>query len=392
MIRSILWLLILVVNANVFTANAVVKDTLKWSDWMAASVMKRHVKAWQIDNLDKPKWEYKPSFVLFAFEKLYKKTKKENYKNYIKDYIDTFVDSTGTIAYYELKDYNIDYINPGKLLFDLYDTTHDERYLTAMKTLRKQIEEQPRTASGGFWHKKIYPNQMWLDGIYMETPFYVRYTTTYENDAAIDDVVKQLELIHDHAFDAKVKLPYQAWDESKEIGWANASTGNSPTIWSRGIGWYMMALVDVLDYFPKNHPKRKELISFLNEVTQSLITFQDETGLWYQITDKKEFEGNYLEASGSAMFAYAIAKGVNNGYLPKKYRKNANKAFDGLLNNLVTVDVNGEVHLSQISASIGLGGNPFRDGSNAYYVAAKKSVDNSVGVGAFILAALELNR
>lgn len=389
------WLLIFVflLNIPVFAiADANEKDTLKWSERMAISIMKRHPKAWQIDNSDKPKWEYKPSFVLLAFENLYKKTKNKTHNNYIKEYIDTFVDSTGTIFYYQIKDYNLDFINPGKLLFDLYATTQDNRYFTAMKTLRKQIDEQPRTPSSGFWHKKIYPNQMWLDGIYMETPFYTRYTVTFENGKGLDDVVKQLELIHNHSFDSTTKLPYQAWDESKAIGWANATTGNSPTVWSRGVGWYTMALVDVLDYFPKSHPKYNELVSYFNEVANALVNQQDKSGLWYQITDKPNFEGNYLEASGTAMFAYAFAKGVNKGYLPKRFKKKANKAFDGLIKNLVTVDQNGEVHLSQISSSIGLGGNPFRDGSSKYYTDAKKSVDNSIGVGAFILAALELNR
>lgn len=199
-------------------------------------------------------------------------------------------------------------------------------------------------------------------------------------------------MIHNHSFDPITKLPYHALDESKEIAWANKETGTSPTIWSRGVGWYVMALVDVLDYFPKNHPKYKELVAYLKEAAKALEKQQDTTGLWYQITDKgKNADGNYLEASGTAMFAYTFAKGVNKGYLPKRYKKIANKAFDGLLKELVTVKED-EVHLSQISQGIGLGGNPFRDGSNKYYADSKKNIDNSVGVGAFILAALELNR
>lgn len=359
---------------------------------MALSIMKRHASIWQIDNQSKPKLDYKPSFVLVAFENLYKKTKEEKYNNYAKDYVNLFIDSTGTISHYEKNEFNMDYLTTGSLLFDLYESTKDNRYLVAIKTLKKQIEEQPRTKSGGFWHKKIYPNQMWLDGIYMGTPFYTRYTEAFENGKNLDDIVNQFELIYDNAFDSKSKLPYHAWDETREIGWANKQTGNSPTIWSRGVGWYAMALVDVLDYFPKNHPKRKELIKYLNQIAAALVKQQDKSGLWYQVVNKPTLEGNYLEASGTAMFAYTFAKGVNKGYLPKKYKKIANKSFDGILKNLVKVDENGEVHLSQISQGIGLGGNPFRDGSNKYYVDSKKNVDNSVGVGAFILAALALNR
>lgn len=370
----------------------VISDTLKWSERMALSIMKRHPKAGQIDNVEKPKWEYKPSFVLLSFQKLYKQTQKRKYNTYIKEYADTFIDSAGSISHYELKDYNIDLVNPGKLLFDLYKDTQDSRYLKAMQLLKKQLEGQPRTASGGFWHKKIYPNQMWLDGLYMETPFYTQYTTTFEDGKNLDDVANQITIIHANSFDSTTGLPFHAWDESKQIAWANKVTGTSPTIWSRAVGWYMMALVDVLDYFPKDHPKQKELVSYLNQIASAVAKKQDASGLWYQITDIGNKNGNYLEASGSAMFAYAFAKGVKKGYLPNRYKKRANSAFEGLLKNLVKIDQDGEVHLSQISHSAGLGGTPFRDGSNKYYLDAKKFEDNSIGVGAFILAALELNK
>lgn len=391
--KKIVLAVLFLTNISVFAnQNTIEKDSLKWSERMALSIMKRHQNVWQIDNQAKPKLDYKPSFVLLAFENLYKKTKNENYNKYAKDYVDLFVDSTGTISHYEKNEFNIDYLTTGSLLFDLYENTKETRYLTAIKTLKKQIEEQPRNASGGFWHKKIYPNQMWLDGIYMGTPFYTRYTTTFENDKNLNDVINQFELIHDFSFDLKTKLPFHAWDASKEIAWADKQTGHSPTIWSRGVGFYAMALVDVLDYMPKNHPKRKELITYLNQIATALVKQQDKSGLWFQVIDKPILEGNYLEASGSAMFAYTFAKGVNKGYLPKKFKKIANKTFDGLLKNLVKVDENGEVHLTQISQGIGLGGNPFRDGSNKYYTDSKKNSDNSIGVGAFIFAALELNR
>ncbi|QBZ98886.1 glycoside hydrolase family 88/105 protein [Flavobacterium sangjuense] len=390
--KRILVALVFVSSINLVAAVTIVNnDSLKWSERMALSIMKRHPKVWQIDKQEKPKLDYKPTFVLIAFESLYKKTKNTKYDNYAKEYADLFIDSTGEISHYESKEFNIDHLTIGNLLFDLYDNTKDSRYLKAIQTLKKQIEEQPRTPSGGFWHKKIYPNQMWLDGIYMGAPFYTHYTTTFENGKNLDDVVNQFELIHNHSFDPIAKLPYHAWDESKEIAWANKETGNSPTIWSRGVGWYVMALVDALDYFPKNHPKYKELAAYLNEAAKALEKQQDASGLWYQITDKGNTDGNYLEASGTAMFAYTFAKGVNKGYLPKRFKKIANKAFDGLLKELVTVK-DDEVHLSQISQGIGLGGNPFRDGSNKYYADSKKNIDNSVGVGAFILAALELNR
>jgi unsaturated rhamnogalacturonyl hydrolase len=391
--RKIQFAFLFILCLPVFASTKTIKnDSLKWSERMAISIMKRNPNVWQIDDTKKLKWDYKPSFVLTAFENLYKKTNKSKYCNYIKEYIDTFVDSNGTIGHYDINEYNLDAFNPGKLLFNLSEFLNNNRYQSAIELLSKQLKEQPRTPSGGFWHKKIYPNQMWMDGLYMALPFYTRYTVTYENGKSLDDIAKQFELIHDNAFDAKSKLPFHAWDESKQIAWANTATGTSPTIWSRGAGFYAMALVDVLDYFPKNHPKYNELVGYLNEISKAIVKKQDKSGLWFQIMDKTNSDGNYLEASGTAMFAYVFAKGVTKGYLPKKYKKCATKAFDGLLKNVITVDQDGEIHLSQISQGIGLGGTPFRDGSNKYYADVKKNIDNSIGVGAFILAALELNR
>ncbi|RUT72340.1 glycoside hydrolase family 88 protein [Flavobacterium cupreum] len=370
----------------------VISKDLKWSERMALSIRKRDPKAWQIDNNEKTKWDYKLGLVMTSFEKLYEATHNPLYANYIKDYAETVINSSGGILNYKLEDYNIDNINAGKMLFDLYARTKDDRYLTALKTLRKQLETHPRTNSGGFWHKKIYPNQMWLDGLYMGTPFYARYTAAFEGGKDFDDIAKQFEQIQLHTLDPKTGLLFHAWDESKQMDWASKQTGTSPNFWSRSIGWYMMALVDVLDYMPKDHSKRKELIQYLNEIAKAVANYQDETGLWYQVTDAGKKEGNYLEASGSEMFVYAFAKGANKGYLPARYKKLANKGFDGIIKKLITVDADGEIHITQVCASAGLGGNPYRDGSYEYYIREKIKTDNSHGLGPFILAALELKK
>ena len=369
-----------------------ISNDLKWSERMALSIMKRNAQAWQVDNNEKPKWDYKIGLLMTSFEKLYQKTNNPVYAQYIKEYGETVVNSSGEILNYKLEDYNIDNINAGKMLFDLYARTKDNRYLIAMQTLRKQLETHPRTNSGGFWHKKIYPYQMWLDGLYMGTPFYARYTAEFDKGKDFDDIAKQFEQIQSHTLDKKTGLLFHAWDESKQMGWANKETGTSPNFWSRSIGWYMMALVDVLDYMPKDHPKRKELIGFLNEISVAVAKYQDPSGLWYQVTDSGSKEGNYLEASGSEMFVYAFAKGVNKGYLPKKYKELAIKGFDGITKKLITVDPDGEIHITQVCASAGLGGTPYRDGSFEYYIKEKIKVDNSHGLGPFILAALELEK
>lgn len=370
----------------------IAKDA-KWSDKMALTLMKRHPQSYMIDDSKAPKWDYVHALVLHSFEELYKKNPDPRYAAYVKSYVDTLVQKDGAISTYELDKYNIDLVLPGRLLFDIYNTTKENRYLIALQTLKKQLEEHPRTSRGGFWHKQIYTNQMWLDGLYMGEPFYAQYTATFENGKNLDDVAKQFEEIQLHTTDPKTGLLYHGWDEKKLMPWANKVTGNSPNFWSRSIGWYMMALVDALDYFPKDHPKQKELVGYLNNIAASLVKFQDKkTGLWYQVTDKAGKEGNYLEASGTSMFAYAYAKGVNKGYLPAKYKKVANKAFDGLTKKLIKEDADGGITLTQACQVAGLGGVPYRDGSYEYYVNEKKKDNDPKATGPFILAAIELNR
>lgn len=378
-------------NTSSENQSEISKD-LKWSDRMALTLMKRHPESWQIDDAKAPKWDYVHGLVLYSFEELYKKSPDPRYEAYVQGYLDTLIENDGTIKTYEISKHNIDMIVAGRLLFNAYNKTKEEKYLKAMQLLRQQLTEQPRTQSGGFWHKRIYPNQMWLDGLYMGEPFYAQYTVTFENGKNLDDIAHQFEQIQLHATDPKTGLLYHGWDESKQMPWADKETGNSPNFWSRALGWYAMALVDALDYFPKEHPKQKELVGYLNNVSESLAKYQDKSGLWYQVTDKMGKEGNYLEASGSSMFAYAFAKGANKGYLPSKFKELANKAFDGLTTQLMKVDADGGITLTQACQVAGLGGKPYRDGSYEYYVNERKKDNDPKATGPFILAALELNR
>lgn len=365
---------------------------LKWSERLALTLMKAHPEAYQIDDKKEPKWDYVHGLVLTSFEQLYKKTNNKKYLDYVKGYADATISADGSIPSYKFSNYNIDMIEAGNILFYLYDKTKEEKYLKALQTLRKQLAEHPRTSEGGFWHKKVYPNQMWLDGLYMGQPFYTHYTVNYENGKNLDDVALQFQLIQKHALDAKTGLLYHGWDESKAMGWADKQKGTSPNFWSRSLGWYAMALVDVLDYFPKDHPKQKELVLYLNQLAEALAKQQHSSGLWYQVTDMGDKEGNYLEASGTAMFSYALAKGTNKGYLPAKYKDVANKAFDGITRDLVKVSNEGDVIITQACAVAGLGGNPYRDGSYEYYVNEKKKDNDPKATGPFILAALELDK
>jgi unsaturated rhamnogalacturonyl hydrolase len=372
--------------------DTIISSQLKWSERMALSIIKNYPEAWQIDNHPAPKWDYKIGMILTAYEKLYCQTKNQKYFDYIKGYADKLIDENGAFQNFDPTDHNIDFINAGKILFNLYNTTKEQKYLTALKTLRRQFDDHPRTPSGGFWHKKIYPNQMWLDGLYMGEPFYARYTAEFERGEKLNDVVHQFQLLHDHSFDKKTGLYFHAWDESKQMPWANKATGTAPHIWLRAIGWYGMALVDVLDYFPKDHPKQKLLVQYLNELASAVSKYQDKSGLWYQVPDLADRKGNYLEASGSSMIVYFLSKGVHKGYLPAKYETVANNGFNGLITQFIKVDKDGEIHIKQVCASAGLGGNPYRDGSFDYYINEKIKVDNSHGLGAFLLASIEVNK
>ena len=375
----------------------IVPENLKWSERMMLSEIERFPEATKLDFAEKARWTYTPGLVLSACSRVYEQTKKQTYFDYIYDYPDTLIDRTGTIETYKLSNQNLDMIKSGDVLLFLYPITKEERFLKAMETLNSQLESQPKTSDGGYWHKKVYPYQMWLDGLYMAEPFHTRYAKEYIEDAAAqqkiyDDVVHQFDLIQKHSRDEKSGLLYHGWDESKEQKWANKETGNSQHFWSRGMGWYGMAMVDVLDFLPENHPGRERIIKYLNQYAEALVKVQDKSGLWWQVLDQGDREGNYLEATGTAMFTYTFAKGAKKGYLPENYLEIANKSYDALIKNLVTVEENGVVNLNQCCAVAGLGGNPYRDGSFEYYIGEKIRSNDPKGTGPFIMASLELNK
>jgi len=339
------------------------------------------------------KWNYEQGLILEAFYQMWEKTHQQEYFTYIKKNLDYYIDDSGNIKTYKYNDFNIDNIAPGRQLITLYSVTHEEKYLNAAKLLRKQLRNQPRTSEGGFWHKKIYPNQMWLDGLYMAEPFYAKYALLVEENESFDDMFNQFYLITLHTRDMSSGLLFHGWDETKNQKWADTLTGTSPNFWGRGIGWFCMAIVDVLDYFPKDHPQRTSLIAILKNLSESLIKYRDsKTKLWYQIVDKGNLEGNYFEASGSLMFIYTFAKGANKGYLDKKYLEFAKESFEGVVENLVTIDDKGMLYLNNVCAGAGLGGKPYRDGSYQYYVNEKIRVNDFKGYGPFILSAIELEK
>lgn len=337
------------------------------------------------------KWSYDMGVVLKGIEGLWLKTADKQYFDYMQKCIDFFVDDKGVIRTYKKEDYNIDNVLCGRILLTLFKVTGKDKYYKAAATLRDQLNTQPRTKEGGFWHKKIYTNQMWLDGLYMGEPFYAEWSTTFGDTAAYNDIVNQFAWMEKHARDSKTGLLYHGWDESKEQQWANKTTGTSPNFWARAMGWYGNALVDVIEQMPATYKKRDTLITILKRFAIAVQKVQDtKTGLWYDILDKPAGKGNYLEASASSMFVYALAKGVRLGVLPASYLNVSKKGYDGILKTFIETDANGQTNLKGTVSVSGLGGKPYRDGSYDYYMSEKVIVNDPKGVGAFIQAANEM--
>ncbi len=381
-------------NQSAKPAGAVSPSALSWAVIIANSEIKHNPELWQADFLKKPKWDYTQGLVAKAMLETFEATGDSAYFNYVKTFADFFINDEGGILTYKLSDYNIDRLNGGKFLFDLYRLTKEEKYLKAIKLLRGQLDTHPRVAQGGFWHKKIYPQQMWLDGLYMGAPFYAQCVVEFNEPANLfDDIALQFVLVDSVTLDPATGLNYHAWNASREQRWADSITGQSPHFWSRSIGWYMMAMVDVLDFLPKNHSQRAQIIANLNRLAEALLKFRDEkTGMWYQVTNFPGREGNYLESSGSTMFVYAYAKGARKGYLPEKFKEIAVKSFYGLTEYSTQKNKDGTTSITHACSVAGLGGNPYRDGSYGYYISEPVRNDDPKVVGPFILAALELNK
>jgi len=363
-------------------------QTLPWSQRMANTA----ITIWK-DSLPGTNWSYDQGVVLQGLQSVWQQSAKGEYFSYIQKSMDRYVCTDGTIRTYKANDYTLDNILSGRSLLLLHQVLGTEKYYKAAALLRKQLNDQPKTPEGGFWHKKRYPSQMWLDGLYMAEPFYAEYASVYHEDADFNQIADQFIWMEQHARDSKTGLLYHAWDQSKKERWANPQTGLSASLWARANGWYAMALVDVLPYFPANHPKRAALLAILNRFAPAIQACRDQgSGLWYQVLDKGGKNGNYLEASASCMFVYTLAKGVREGYLPQKYLLVARKAYDGIIKDFIETDASGQVNLKGTAGAVGVGGEPYRDGSYEYYTGVKTITNETKGVGAFMVASVEMER
>lgn len=376
-----------------YPAMAQDKSKTAWSVRMADSDIKRNPEAWMLDFAKKPFWGYCQGLVCLSLQKLWEYNGDIKYYEYVKKYADDLILADGTITTYDKEKYNIDAVNSGKILFAIYEKTKEAKYKKALDILRDQMRSHPRTTDGGFWHKKHYPNQMWLDGLYMATPFLAQYAKVFQEPTLFDDVAKQILLIDQHNKNQVTGLYSHGWDESKQEKWADKETGKSAHTWGRGMGWYAMTLVDTLEFFPKNHPQYKAILDIPYQLAKTLQKYQDtSTGLWYQVMDVGAKEGNYVEASASTMFVYTLMKGIRLGVIDKKYLTTAQKGYQGILKHFIKEQPDGGITIAETCAGAGLGGNPYRDGTYEYYCKEAKRDNDPKAVGPFILLAIEFEK
>jgi unsaturated rhamnogalacturonyl hydrolase len=336
-------------------------------------------------------WGFELGILLAGMNAVWSATNDSTYLAYLKHAVDQFVQPNGRIASYDSQAYSLNNILIGRQVLTLYRVTHQEKYKLAAERLRQQIATQPRTASGGMWHSGATPNLMLLDDQFMLAPFYAEYAAAFHEPRDLDDIVKQFTLLDRHTRDANTGLMYHGWDESHTAPWANARTGMSANLWARGMGWYLMALVDTLPYVPQHDPHHAELLAMLHRAAAAVERAQDpQSNLWYQILDKPGAKENYIESSSVLMFTYAFAKGARLGYLPKPYGIAAARAWKAIGLRFVAMNESGEVKITGTVTHIALGASPADDGSYDYYLHAPVVDDDPKGIGAFLLAGSEM--
>lgn len=374
------------------------KGETPMSEQMVYSQMTRCPDATYLDYTDgRLKWNYTPGLELRSFLDVYEVYGDTAIYNYVWKWYDAIVHDDGTIEGYSPEKYSTDLICPGKSLFYFYDKTGEEKYRKAIELVKSQIDGQPRTEAGAFWHKKVYPWQVWLDGVYMAEPFYVEYASRYmdgdERLAAYDDIVNEFVVAAEKTYDPVTKLYRHAWDESCSMPWADSITGQSQHCWGRALGWYCMAILDVLDWLPDDYAGKQTLIDRLQSICAELPKWADtQTGVWYQVLDQPGREGNYLEATCSAMFSYTFLKGVRMGYLDKKLQAYAEKVYSDVVKEFISTDENGLISIEKCCSVGGLGGSNNRMGDFAYYLSEPIRPNDSKGVGPFIWASLEMEK
>lgn len=351
---------------------------------------------WNIESIlngKKPAWNYIDGCMITSLLELYKTSKDKKYLDFIVNFVDYYVFDDGSIRGYNPNNYSTDDVCESRILFDLYNITKKEKYNKAIELTYTQVKNHPRTKEGNFWHKAIYPNQVWLDGLYMMQPFYVRYQKERGN-RDYSDTINQFENVFRIMFDNEKKLYYHGYDSSREMFWCDKKTGLSKNFWLRSIGWYTVGLIDCIDYIDDEHLEDKNrLVKIFKETIDGILLYQDkESKMFYQLPNLKDVKGNYLETSGSSMISYAILKAVRLGILDESYRLIGKEIFDGICKKYLSINDKGELNLGGICLVAGLGPNEkkHRDGSVEYYLSEPIVENDAKGTGPLIMAYTEI--
>ncbi len=367
-----------------------------YSEWITHSEISRYDHAYMIDFAKKAKWSYVVGIELEAMLDVYKTYKDEEIADFLKEYCQEMIDSKGNIKTYDIKEYNLDQVRTGKFVLNWEKLYPEKKNLKAIKTLFKQLENQPRTDEGVWWHKAIYQKQVWLDGIFMGLPFYTASASflNKNEEKVYDDAVMQITKTNARTFDEKTGLWRHAWDETHNMFWADKETGLSSHTWSRAQGWFAMALVEVLDALPEGYSKRQDVIDILKKVLENTVKYQQESGVWYDVMDQGDREGNYLEATASSMFAYCLLKSARLGYVGEDMKEAGIKAYKGIIQEFIKVNPDKTISLTKCCEVSGLGpdNNPRRDGSFEYYISEPIRDNDGKGIGPFIWASLEMEK
>lgn len=378
-----------------------------YSEWLTYSEMKRVPHSYLLDFSSKPKWSYVMGIEMEGMLDTYEHYKEGNNAilDYLKEYPAKMIDEKGNITGYKYEDFNLDNVRTAKFILRMHNLFPTKGTEKALKTLFKQLKNQPRTKEGVYWHKAIYANQVWLDGIFMGLPFYCNYAVQTmkpkKAEKYLNDAVDQMVKTDYRTYDEKTQLWKHAWDETHQQFWANKEDGKSQHCWARALGWYVMAMTECLDAMPENYARRQEVIDLLNKAMKSVVKYQDKkTGVWYDVLDVKS-DKNYLESTASSMFAYVLLKGYRKGYLSEEYLKAGVKAYNGILKQFIKVNADKTISLTRCCAVSGLGPGPGpyvkkpnykRDGSFEYYMSEPIRDNDAKGVGPFIWASLEMEQ
>ena len=352
-------------------------DTIKYIQPIeyAQAAVEMMMRSYQASELPpKGRFHYHQGVFLSGVYQTYLHCRDEAYFKYVRDWVDSVMDDEGNFL--NRDEGQLDDIQPGILLYPLYDASGDEKYKRALDKLLCTLLEFPKNPEGGFFHKDKHPNQMWLDGLYMAGPISAEYADRYGKQEYLDCAIEQALLMREKTEDKKTGLWYHAWDYSREAEWADPKTGLSPEFWGRSIGWVPVAVLDEMDFIPPKHPRYQDMCSLVRDLLMAVCRYQSEEGRWYQVVDKGGETGNWLENSCSCLYVAALCKAVRQGILGREYLEHAQKGYQAVIQSLSWEGK--DIQIGNVCVGTGVG-------DYQHYCDRPVHVNDLHGVGAFLI-------